>query len=554
MREKKLVIIFAILLCSTIFLGITTTPAKASGNQDGIPILLYHHILKKSENGQPNNASILNLETFEEQMKYLNEQGYYTATLSELDAYLRGQITLPNKTVVITFDDGYKSNYLYAYPVLKKYGFKAGLFLVTNWIAANPVTFNPTGFQFLSWPELNEMRNVFEYGGHTNDLHYRNRGIPALLSESEQVILQDFEISRKIVNSAYFAYPYGGYNKRTTELVKMSGYKFAFTTTPANARVGNNSYEIGRKSVGPSTTMAAFKEMVKSGSSKEGWSRVGSKWYYLDENGVKKTSWLKWGRYWFYLDQSGLMKTGWIKSGGAWYFIDGSGVMQTGWVKLGGSWFYFDGSGIMKTGWIKSDGSWYYLNGTGVMQTGWIKLGGSWYYLGSNGVMRSGWVPAEGKWYFFDSVGAMKTGWINSGGKWYYSESGGSMRTGWVKSEGSWYFFDVKGVMKTGWIKSDGKWYYLDSGGAMKTGWLPYDGKWYFLESNGSMKIGWLESTEGKYYFKSDGTMDTGWIQTKEKWYYLYSTGLMAVNTEIDGYQIGSDGTRVEVPDTETTP
>ncbi|MFJ7728325.1 polysaccharide deacetylase family protein [Neobacillus sp. NPDC097160] len=578
MREKKLLIIFAILLCSTLFFGINTVPAKASGNQDGIPILMYHHILKKSENGQPQNASILNLEAFEEQMKYLSEQGYYTATLSEFAAYMNGQISLPNRTVVITFDDGYKSNYLYAYPVLKKYGLKAGLFLVTSWISDKPVTFNPTGLQFLSWPELNEMRGVFEYGGHTNALHYTNKGVPALLTESEQVILKDFETSRKIVNTPFFAYPYGGHNKRTTELVNMSGYKFAFTTTPANAKSGNNSYEIGRKAVGPSTTMAAFKEMVKSGSSIEGWTRSGTKWYYLDANGAKQTGWLKWGRYWFYLDQSGAMKTGWVKSGSSWYFFENSGIMLTGWNKQGANWYYFDQSGAMRTGWVKSDGTWYLLEQSGAMRTGWVKSDGNWYYLGSNGAMKTGWVKSDGTWYYLEPSGAMKTGWVKSDGTWYYLEPSGAMKTGWVKSDGYWYFLEPSGAMKTGWLKSDGTWYYLEPSGAMKTGWLQsagdtyyldgggsmrtgwaaVSGKWYYFENNGVRKTGWLETSEGKYFLNNDGTMATGWIQTKEKWYYLYSTGLMAVNTEIDGYQIGSDGTRVEVPvevpDTQTTP
>lgn len=382
-------------------------PIHAAGTQDGIPVLMYHHLLKKSENHDPRNNSILNLEEFEKQMAFLSNQGYYTATLSELAAYLQGQISLPNKTVVITFDDGYKSNYLYAYPILKKYKFKAGLFLITNRIAEQPVPFNPNSLQFLSRQELKQMEDVFEYGGHTHALHYSNNGVPALLSEPEQVILKDLQSSRNIINTRFFAYPFGGYNKRTMELLNMSGYKYAFTTTQRNAKIGNNPFEIGRKAVTPFITMARFEKMVKSRASNEGWVKSGNNWYYLTGNGTKKTGWLHWGRYWYYLDQNGVMETGWVKSKSVWYYLDKSGVMETGWVKQGTNWHYLDESGAMRTGWAKSEGKWYYLDRSGVMKTGWIRLGKDWYFLDRSGVMKTDWIKSGKNWYYLNSSGVM---------------------------------------------------------------------------------------------------------------------------------------------------
>ncbi|MDN3020128.1 polysaccharide deacetylase family protein [Paenibacillus sp. BSR1-1] len=177
---------------------------KAQAAEGGVPVLLYHHILKKAENPFPSNSNIVSYEAFSEQMAYLYNQGYHTATLSELASYLNGAITLPPKTVVITFDDGMKTNYLYAYPVLKKYGFKAGNFLITNRISETPVPFNPTVlFQPLSWPEVNGMKDVFQYGSHTHGLHNLINGTSALISGSDQIILQDLETSRGLLNTDF---------------------------------------------------------------------------------------------------------------------------------------------------------------------------------------------------------------------------------------------------------------------------------------------------------------------------------------------------------------
>lgn len=89
------------------------------GTAEQVPVLMYHYITPQANNDQPDNNSIITLEAFEENMNYLHEQGYYTATMEELEQYVLGKTSLPAKTVVITFDDGYQNNYIYAYPILK---------------------------------------------------------------------------------------------------------------------------------------------------------------------------------------------------------------------------------------------------------------------------------------------------------------------------------------------------------------------------------------------------------------------------------------------------
>ena len=119
-----------------------------------------------------------------------------------------------------------------------------------------------------------------------------------------------------------------------------------------------------------------------------------------------------------------------------------------------------------------------------------------------------------------------KNGWEKQGITWYYYENG-KVALGWKKINGSWYYFQTNGSMRTGWLKDGSKWYYLKSSGEMQTGWLKDKGIWYYLESSGAMKA-------------------SQWFQVSGKYYYVNASGELAVDTTIDGFQVDSNGARVE--------
>ncbi|SKC79040.1 polysaccharide deacetylase family protein [Maledivibacter halophilus] len=228
-----------------------------------ISILSYHHILKNEENPFPNNESILSVEKFKEQMKFLHDNKYNTITLNELEKFLKGEIELPKNSVVITFDDGYKSNYVYAYPILKEYGFKASIFMITELITNEPTEFDPKTLQYLSWSEMIKAQDVFEYASHTNNLHKLDANNKSfLVRKPEDVVYDDLKKTQEILKTTYFAYPYGQYNKNTLDILNSLNFKMAFTTKSGTVKPGNNILKLKRYVITPNISLNKFKKIV----------------------------------------------------------------------------------------------------------------------------------------------------------------------------------------------------------------------------------------------------------------------------------------------------
>jgi peptidoglycan/xylan/chitin deacetylase (PgdA/CDA1 family) len=219
----------------------------------GIPVLTYHHMLKNEENKRFRNTSTTTSDVaFSNQMTYLKQAGYDTISLYQLEAYLNNQINLPGKAVVLTFDDGLKSVYRYAYPVLKAYGFRATAFVISSRIKRHPQKWNPDALQFMSISELKEIQDVFDIQTHTHFLHrLDNKRRPILLSRSLHNIEFDLERSRRALSQfnphvLYLAYPFGGYNQNGIQASKDAGLHMALTTVQGKVKLGDNRYTLKR--------------------------------------------------------------------------------------------------------------------------------------------------------------------------------------------------------------------------------------------------------------------------------------------------------------------
>ncbi|WP_340611542.1 polysaccharide deacetylase family protein [Xenorhabdus bharatensis] len=227
--------------------------AQDAEQDNGIPVLTYHHILNDKENKRfLHTSTTTSLNAFRSQMDYLKQAGYTTISLYELEGYLKGTINLPAKVVALTFDDGLKSVYRYAYPILKKNGQEATLFIISSRIKRHPQKWNPNNLQFLSLNELLSMQDVFDFQSHTHFLHRLDKNKkPILFKRSYRNILYDFERSRRALSQfnphvIYLSYPFGGYNMSAMKAAKNAGFHLAVTTVQGKVKLGDNPFSLKR--------------------------------------------------------------------------------------------------------------------------------------------------------------------------------------------------------------------------------------------------------------------------------------------------------------------
>lgn len=227
------------------------SPAALSADEIStqVPILMYHHLSE-----DVTNSEMVSPEQFEVQIRALSEAGYTGVSFDELQAYvLRGE-PLPEKPVVITFDDGYRSNYTLAYPILQKYGMKATIFAVG--VSFGTDHYKDTDYAItphFGAAEAAEMTasGLISIQSHTYDMHqwppYETgsavrENILQLSSESEeayvQALTEDFTRSRALLEGAtgrpvdVLAYPAGQYSTLTQVTLQSLGVHVTLSTNP----------------------------------------------------------------------------------------------------------------------------------------------------------------------------------------------------------------------------------------------------------------------------------------------------------------------------------
>lgn len=256
------------------------SPRNFSGFEDkasSIPILTYHRIVKKEHIRKQHyidgemNPMVVSKEEFEKQMRYLKDNNFVTLTMSELFLFLTNELEIPENSVVLTFDDGYKDNYIEAYPLLKEHDFLATNFVITGAITKSVQKFTPKHVQYFSIKELNEACDVFDYQSHTYNYHRRedvteSEDIAYLNSKSDDDVRTDIAISIHNLNgeNLAFAYPYGEYSPSTITILKDLGVKMAFTTVDRAATRDDHLYEIPRFNILAATKFEQFVEYVNN--------------------------------------------------------------------------------------------------------------------------------------------------------------------------------------------------------------------------------------------------------------------------------------------------
>ena len=223
--KKKMIIVCMVLVVIAIIIGIIFRQKKENKRADvRIPILLYHNFVTTVPDSDPDNFNYINTpQSFEENIKTFLENGYTIISMKELALAENGKMELPSKPIVITFDDGYYSNYEYIYPILKQYNVKASIFIVTDKIGQEI-----DGIKYLDWEECLEMQNsgIVEIGSHSKKhVFYDKRSVRELRDDVKESY-KEIEKNLGKQDLKIFAYPYGAYTNETVRTLKNNGIDF----------------------------------------------------------------------------------------------------------------------------------------------------------------------------------------------------------------------------------------------------------------------------------------------------------------------------------------
>lgn len=228
--------------------------------QRGIPVIMYHDLVQTKEG---NNVSILEVDKFRQQMEYLRKHNWKTISPEELSLWLKKKIKLPEKSVLITFDDGYSSTAELAYPILKANHQKATAFLIASRI-------NRPGY--LTENDMQSTKDIISYQNHTYDLHGFNSmtGL-ALLEYTPRFaiyldILKASETIQQIVPEqapvTALAYPYGIRSTEALRASKVAGITTAFTITEGTVMQGDSPFHLNRQRIHSGMSIKDFEQRL----------------------------------------------------------------------------------------------------------------------------------------------------------------------------------------------------------------------------------------------------------------------------------------------------
>lgn len=215
--------------------------------KEGIPVLMYHSIKTL-----PGNSLGVPVKQFSEEMSWLSQKAYHSISPEDLYQALVNKAPVPEKPILLTFDDGYSDNYSSAWPILQQYGFRATFFVITKSV----------GPGMMNWEQLNDLVKQ----GNTVASHTVHHLDLATLTEKQQ----EFELnsskqeleSHLGIRVQSLCFPSGKYNKTTLALMPKCGYKLGFSTKPGNVYLGAEILALNRKRIYGGMPIASFKSLL----------------------------------------------------------------------------------------------------------------------------------------------------------------------------------------------------------------------------------------------------------------------------------------------------
>ncbi|MFH0913647.1 MAG: polysaccharide deacetylase family protein [Candidatus Omnitrophota bacterium] len=201
-----------------------------------VPIIMYHSV---NPDALPENRLAVSPQTFGRQMRFLKEHRYNVLSLESLATLIKEKKKIPARTMAITFDDGYKDNYKYAFPILKKYNLAATVFVIVNEIGR---------VDRLSWDELKAMSDsgIISIGSHAIGPE------PLVNIDSIEEVRKEVFNSKEILEERLgrevnvFSYPEGRFNDRIRQLAIGAGYISAVATNPGKKFANDDIFALKR--------------------------------------------------------------------------------------------------------------------------------------------------------------------------------------------------------------------------------------------------------------------------------------------------------------------
>lgn len=233
LRKRHLLIfpVMAVILLCTAAIGKSVDPSVR------LPVLMYHHL---SEKPGAQGPYVVTPTQFRSDLLYLQEQGYTAVTAQQLVDYVDGHGTLPEKPVLITFDDGYESFFAYAFPILKELNTPAVLSVIGTYTEQYSAgDDHNVNYAHVTWDEIAEMADsgLVEIGNHTYNLHTLTprKGCRIKPGENEekykrmlQSDVQNLQDRLKAVigkEPTIFTFPYGNVCSQGCEVIEEMGFR-----------------------------------------------------------------------------------------------------------------------------------------------------------------------------------------------------------------------------------------------------------------------------------------------------------------------------------------
>ena len=230
---------------------VETPPKKQTNYVQGVPVLNYHFFYDPTLGEECYEGICLTTQKFREHLEYLKNNNFKILTMNEFVKWIYGEIDIPEKSVLITIDDGAKGTGAHngnkLIPLLEEYKMHATLFLIAGW-----------------WDISNYQSKYLEVQSHTYDMHkYGDCGKGQLVCANYESAKQDLQKSLDIIgNNTSFCYPFYSYDNEAIQAIKDLGFKVAFAGGNRDATRNSNKYLIPRYPIHSNITMDRFKEIV----------------------------------------------------------------------------------------------------------------------------------------------------------------------------------------------------------------------------------------------------------------------------------------------------